>query len=791
MVGPSQENEVRVDTIRSSTIFWSVIIFIFSLKLDNWAYTMVPVPAVTYVANIFSFMGEGLLLITVALILLLGGIATSNDRLKRSGRDGLITIAVVGIAVQLLKAAFERPRMRHRDGAITELLQDPSIFDATGRFNSFPSGHTSVSFALAFTLSAHFPALRPFLLTLAALVGFGRVYLGSHYPSDVVAGAVTGVLASYFVLKHLKDKMRWLTWGLFFTALCLTFFKLGSLLLFDVDEAVFSEATREMLETGDFISPTYNYEPRYDKPILFYWLMSLSYSLFGITEFGARFVSALLGLGLIGTTYQFVRYLKGRRTALISSLILLLNLEFFIYSHSAVTDMTLCFFITSSLYSFFLAESTGDNRWLYLSSISAALAVLTKGIIGLLFPGAIALIYLVAAGRAGYILTILRPRYLLLFFGVAAPWFIAEYAIKGAEFYEEFIVKHHFKRYTDVVSSHSGPIYYYVIHLLIAFFPWVVFLPAGLIAAFKGVRWGSLSTASEKLPLFCFIWFLFVFIFFSISGTKLPNYIFPLFPGAAILVGIYLSALIWKEKDEGVLGSGEEEREGRNDNGSRERVLPFPKAPHYLLLILSATLAALLFGVNFLPPSILGGGTVEGAIDIPTWLPPLLALIFASFGAVAYGAIRSGRVPLLRLASITLLLLVVLRTYGLPQASLILQEPLYTFSTYSREFLQRTGEHHILTTYEINKPSVPFYARNIAVKFDRSNIDSIKVLSGYNVVMITAADRVAEVKGKYGLKVIEVRGGYAMLESRPEIDWKNWKGFNMVPANEHREGNTR
>src|SRR5208283_4836564 len=194
-------------------------------------------------------------------------------------------------------------------------------------------------------------------------------------------------------------------------ALALSLFRLGFVPLFDVDEAVFSAATKEMVQSGNLITPTYNGENRYDKPILFYWFMAASYEAFGINNFAARFPSALAAVCLALGLFLFVRHAhgeNGEKMAFYAALSFVLSIYFLIYSRAAVTDMSLTLFISISLFSFYLSTAYRSvapvkASW-YLCGFYAfsALAFLTKGLIGIVFPFGIALVYLYAAeGRAG------------------------------------------------------------------------------------------------------------------------------------------------------------------------------------------------------------------------------------------------------------------------------------------------------------------------------------------------------------------------------------------------------
>lgn len=702
----------------------SVAVILLSLRLDPVIAGKVPQSfPLTGIADFFSLVGDGFVLFCLAALIYLAGYFLKKGSLRSAGRDGFISVLVSGIAVNILKAAFERPRIGFGAGAVLRLLEDPRLFDLSGRLSSLPSGHTTVSFALAFTLSRRYPSLRLPLYATAGLVAASRVYLGAHYPSDVVAGALLGILAGWILLKRAECPQRLKTAALVLLIVFVSFFKNGGYLLFDVDEAVFSEASREMYSTGDVITPVYNNEPRYDKPILIYWLMDLSFKLFGVSEASARFTSAVFGSLLVFMTFLFIRRVKGWLPGVFSALSLLLCLEYFTYSHSAVTDMTLTFFISASVYSFYLAVHEEGRLWPVLFWISAALAVLTKGAIGIVFPVAIALIYL-AASPAGLkrFSGLLRPRYILIFLLVSAPWFLAQLYINGWDFFNAFVIKHHLQRFSGVISSHGGPFYYYLGVLLAGFFPWVAFLP---FALYKGVRERLLG--GSALYLLSSVWFLFVLAFFTISRTKLPNYILPLFPAASILSGLTMAGLV------------EGGRVGRPGL--------------YILVLISVALGAAMF--------ILPHMDISMDVALPDVFFYSLGLIFLGVAAFGLAAFKAPLPSFAGVSALVLFLLIFLRLYALPPVNAYLQKTLYVYSKYAAKNLGKTDA---LATYEINKPSIPFYFARTIVKTEKDTACDLTERSKRGkMLVITEASKQEEVKASHGLEVIDSRGGYVLL----------------------------
>lgn len=500
-------------------------------------------------------------------------------------------------------------------------------------------------------------------------------------------------------------------------ALTLSLFRLGAARLFDVDEAVFSEATREMVISQNWITPTYNGNNRYDKPILFYWLMAASYRVFGVNEFGARFPSALAATLLAVALLLFVNRLRGERVAVYAALSTVLSVYFVVYSRAAVTDMTLALFISLSLFCFYLfSEREGRRLYGYGFYLFSALAFLTKGLIGVVFPFGIALVYQwVSEGRQGT-KKLFFARGFLLFFIVAAPWYLAQLLVNGWEFIDQFFIKHHFRRFTDVISSHGGPFYYYVPAIIVGLFPWIAFLPSGIRSALR---------EKKGVALFSLVWLGVIFIFFSVSTTKLPNYILPSIPAAAVLIG---------------LGMADAEGNWRRYS-----------------LIAMGGLAICVGAVFFIAK-----GRLSGFAQHDTgWLLWISAGVLISGGICFFSAFtrRSFVGPV---AALTTAFLFLLTAKGLPLASGYLQETLYKYSIYAHE---RLLPDEGLIVFGMNNPSIAFYSGRRLIPTDDKKELAALAEKGKRSVAIAKVQDIDLFQG-LGYNILERDSRYAILERK-------------------------
>lgn len=358
---------------------------------------------------------------------------------------------------------------------------------------------------------------------------------------------------------------------LLFLSGLLFFTGLGSMGLTDRDEGRNAEAGREMFASGDWVTPTFNGELRVAKPVFVYWLMTLSYHLFGVNEFAARAPSALFGVALIVMHYLFLTRLRGSIVGLYGALMLLLNIEMLALGRMAITDSVLIFFTTMSLYGFWLGfhESGRGRRWIWAFYAGMALATLTKGPVGFAVPLITVFLYLAVTRQ--WLIFWKRGAPLagtLLFLILAGPWYAAMFLLHGDAYSSQAKV-HTVGRFLAPMEGHGGGWWFYFPVLLLGFYPWSAFLPAGLYRACQSWQESRSMTISrreslesrqpsgsgDELEWFAALWLVGIFLFFSLSSTRLPHYIGPLFPACALLAASFWAQGLKNPSRGGLRGS--------------------------------------------------------------------------------------------------------------------------------------------------------------------------------------------------------------------------------------------
>ena len=311
-------------------------------------------------------------------------------------------------------------------------------------------------------------------------------------------------------------------------------FGIGGVPLLDPDEPVYAETAREMIETGDFLSPRIFGHYWYDKTPMYYWLVAFSQMLFGYTEFAARFPASLMACGTVMMLYVSVTRTFNEKAGFWSAIILTTCVQFFYMGKAAVTDTTLLFFMTGAVLAF-----SHKRYWLMYACM--ALATVTKGPIGIVFPGTIIFLYLLITGQLREILRMHVVRGLLLYFLIASPWYYAMYTVHGMDFINTFLGFHNVTRFTTPEHANRVTFWYYFPVVILGMFPWTGMQVQAVRASISESRIDDM----RQLLLF-HVWWVFVFIFFTICQTKLVSYILPMFPPLAVIIGWNISRMIAK-----------------------------------------------------------------------------------------------------------------------------------------------------------------------------------------------------------------------------------------------------
>ncbi len=337
------------------------------------------------------------------------------------------------------------------------------------------------------------------------------------------------------------------------------------------DEARYAQVAREMLDRGDWITPTLGGYVWFEKPPLLYWLEMVSYKVFGISEFAARLGPAWFGLGtiaslwILGRSFEHTTNNERRTTNSFANLLALIaasTLGIMVFSRGVSFDILITFPITAALVCFYvydlrvqpLATAGGSDprvpASLLLFYVFIGVALLAKGLIGIIFPFAIVGVFYVLSRRLPsrtFVMSLLWGIFLAV--AIASIWYLPMYLRHGDRFIDEFFIQHHFQRFTSNRYQHPQPFYFFLWVLPLMTLPWLPFFLASIWTFTR--RFVHRVPASHALPfspspllLFSAAWLLVPLIFFSFSGSKLPGYILPAVTAAIILTATFIFELI-------------------------------------------------------------------------------------------------------------------------------------------------------------------------------------------------------------------------------------------------------
>ncbi len=340
-------------------------------------------------------------------------------------------------------------------------------------------------------------------------------------------------------------------WGILLTvSAALTLPNLGVTSLWDVDEAVNAQAAREMHDADTWVIPTFNYQLRTAKPVMLYWLQRLSYAVFGVSEWSARLPSVLAGWASVLLTYELARRMFDRSTARLAGLVLTSVIQFGILSHAATPDATLLMFTLLALLAFWVGHTSDSGAHWVVTAVACGLAVLTKGPVGLVLPAGVITVYLAVNRELGRLLDRRLLAAGLAFLLVAGPWYALVSSETRGEWVRAFLGHDNVNRFLRPLEGHRGPLWYYPVAILILFAPWTAFLGAGIVYGVQGLREqgkgnqdvGAGPGVEVRAHRFLVSWISVYLLFFTAAATKLPNYVYPVYPALAVLTARFLTA---------------------------------------------------------------------------------------------------------------------------------------------------------------------------------------------------------------------------------------------------------
>ncbi len=321
-----------------------------------------------------------------------------------------------------------------------------------------------------------------------------------------------------------------------FAAVLPYFLNLGVSSIWDANEAFYAQTPREMIETGDYVTPSFNFQLRMNKPVLSYWNVAASYQLFGISEWSERLPIAIGAVVIIGTAFGLGRLLGGTLAGLLAALVLATSPRLVLLARRIIIDVHVTMWMGLVLLFFALAEVRPQKRRLYLCLmyVAAGFGVLTKGPVAVFLPAVVFLIYLLSQKRIGDLRHMMLPSGALISLAIVVPWYWFLYREHGWEYIGSFIMGENLGRYAEAIGEQSRGLFFYIPVMLVDLFPWSLMIPAGLWWAIRDER-------QQPVAHLFVVWIAAIVVFFSLSGTKEDLYILPIVPAEAALIGAMLA----------------------------------------------------------------------------------------------------------------------------------------------------------------------------------------------------------------------------------------------------------
>jgi 4-amino-4-deoxy-L-arabinose transferase-like glycosyltransferase len=337
--------------------------------------------------------------------------------------------------------------------------------------------------------------------------------------------------------------------SIFFAAFLFYLFFSHLLLITDPVESNYALTAKEMVLTSDWLSPRIYGNVWFDKPVFFYWLIAIAFKIFGFSDIVARLAPATfaaLGLVLI---YWFMTKVAKQSVALLAMLVMGTSLEYVVLAKLIITDMVFFVFNSTALIYFYLGyiKMGGTKRWYLLMYASLALAVLTKGPVGVLLPGLVMIIFIGVQRNWAELKEMSIFIGIILFLFIALPWYMAMYVTHGTEFINTFLGIHNYLRATVSEHPKDNVSYYCFVVFLLSMLPWSFVALKAIVIGYKE------GQNSPLVVTFSFIWVLVYFGFYSFMATKYVTYTFPILFPASIITAFYIEKLLVQNKTRSIL----------------------------------------------------------------------------------------------------------------------------------------------------------------------------------------------------------------------------------------------
>lgn len=528
---------------------------------------------------------------------------------------------------------------------------------------------------------------------------------------------------------------------------CVPFFiNIGANSLWDGNEGFYAEPPREMIESGDWLVPTYNYVPRFKKPPFTSWIIGASYKFLGVSEFSERLPIAFAAVFTILITYWFGTTLNGSGTGLAAAVILATSLKFMVYARQFAGDIFLTFFVTTALACFarsmLEAEPKTRNLYALLAYLAIGLGILDKGLVAVVVPFAVVGVFIVLVRQWSDLKLLFNPIGYLLILLLGTPWYLLMIHRYGLEFIRINILQETVMRYVSNQLGGRAIDFYFGIYFAEAF-PWSLFIVPVLGYWIRWLRkeWKRISLVEIRasLHLLPLVWFVFVFIFFSLSVGKRAVYIVPLYPAAAILIGYYFTTNLY-------------------DTGRKVRFI------HRAATLMLAAVCLIGSIVLFL---------AHRKLEYQT---PLIYVSIASLVLMGVGqlwVILRGKLQRqLEILAVTGLLLIFSLTLLLP--SLEYYRPIPRFAQIIQQSAQPTDE---VGTFFVDTPSLMFYTRRKIFQCADFK-EMLEILDRPNqVYFVTRTDYFEQLQSKTPIPL-------QIIDSKPllQLRLENFFGSSSSPA---------